>query len=82
MGKEKARSARKGQRRNDMDKKRLICVDCYDHLEKIVVAHLTMFYCNNIKCRRFGVLTVGGLSGEQCEKSLIIENEENMEKQR
>lgn len=65
-----------------MDKKRLICVDCYDHLEKIAVAHLMIFYCNNIKCRRFGVLTVGGLSGEKCEKSLIIEGEENSGKKR
>ncbi len=65
-----------------MDKQRLICVDCYDHLEKIAVAHLTMFYCNNIKCRRFGVLTVGGLSGEKCEKSLIIEGEETIRKER
>ncbi len=56
---------------------KLICVDCYDRLEKISVPNLTMFYCNNLKCRRFGVLTVGGLSGEKCEKSLVIAEEEN-----
>ena len=65
-----------------MDKKKLICVDCYDSLERIAVGHLKMFYCNNIKCRRFGVLTVGGLCGEKCEKSLIIEHEENTGKER
>jgi hypothetical protein len=55
---------------------RLICVDCYDTLQRIQVASVTLFYCDNIKCRRFGVLTVGGLSGEKCQKSLIIEKEE------
>jgi hypothetical protein len=60
-----------------MAEKRLICVDCYDKLEKISVPHLTMFYCNNLKCRRFGVLTVGGLCGEKCMKSLMIAGEEN-----
>jgi hypothetical protein len=71
----------KGNRRNDMDKKKLICIDCYDLLERIAVEHLTMFYCHNIKCRRFGVLTVGGLAGEKCEKSLIIEKEEKRGKE-
>ena len=65
-----------------MGGKRLICVDCYDELEKIASTDLNMFYCGNIKCRRFGVLTVGGLCGEKCEKSLIIEHEENIGKER
>lgn len=65
-----------------MDSKRLICVDCYEKLERISLTHLNMFYCNNIKCRRFGVLTVGGLFGEKCEKSLVIEDEENIGKER
>ncbi len=65
-----------------MEKKKLLCVDCYDLLESIVQADLTVFYCNNIKCRRFGVLTIGGLCGEKCEKSLIIENEGNSGKVR
>ena len=60
-----------------MDRKKLICVDCYDRLERIVLTDLNVFYCNNIKCRRFGVLTVGGLFGEECKKSLIIEDEED-----
>ena len=60
-----------------MDRKKLLCVDCYDLLEKMVLTDLNIFYCNNVKCRRFGVLTVGGLFGEKCEKSLIIENEGN-----
>jgi hypothetical protein len=61
-----------------MDRKKLLCVDCYDLLERMVLKDLNIFYCNNIKCRRFGVLTIGGLCGEKCEKSLIIENEEKM----
>ena len=65
-----------------MDRKKLLCVDCYDTLERIVLTHLNVFYCNNVKCRRFGVLTVGGLFGEKCEKSLIIENEEDIGKVR
>jgi hypothetical protein len=65
-----------------MDKKKLLCVDCYDLLERIVLTNLNIYYCNNVKCRRFGVLTVGGLFGEKCEKSLIIEKEENMRKER
>jgi len=58
-----------------MEKKKLLCVDCYDVLDKIVLTDLTIFYCNNIKCRRFGVLTLGGLSGEKCDKCLIIDKE-------
>ncbi|OGP51317.1 MAG: hypothetical protein A2Y79_03840 [Deltaproteobacteria bacterium RBG_13_43_22] len=65
-----------------MDRKDLICVDCYDKLERIFLTDLNVFYCNNIKCRRFGVLTVGGLLGEECKKSLIIEDEENLGKAR
>jgi hypothetical protein len=65
-----------------MDKKKLLCVDCYDLLERIVLTNLNIYYCNNVKCRRFGVLTVGGLFGEKCEKSLIIENEEDIGKER
>jgi hypothetical protein len=65
-----------------MDRKKLLCVDCYDLLEKIVLIHLNLFYCNNVKCRRFGVLTVGGLFGEKCEKSLIIETDEDIGKVR
>jgi hypothetical protein len=65
-----------------MDKKKLLCVDCYDLLERIVLTNLNIYYCNNVKCRRFGVLTVGGLFGEKCEKSLIIENEKNIGKER
>jgi hypothetical protein len=65
-----------------MDGKKLLCVDCYDMLEKIVLNGLNVFYCNNAKCRRFGVLTVGGLCGEKCEKSLIIEKEGNIEKEK
>jgi hypothetical protein len=61
-----------------MKDSRLICVDCYDILEKIEVSSLTLFYCDNIKCRRFGVLTMGGLSGEKCEKSLVIDKEEKL----
>ncbi len=63
-----------------MEGKKLICVDCYEKLERISLTPLKIFFCNNIKCRRFGVLTVGGLSGEKCEKSLIIEDEENIKK--
>jgi hypothetical protein len=65
-----------------MEGKKLLCVDCYDALEKIVRTDLNLFYCNNVKCRRFGVLTIGGLCGEKCEKSLIIENEGNLGKER
>lgn len=60
-----------------MDGTKLLCVDCYDLLERMVLKDLHVFYCNNIKCRRFGVLTLGGLFGEKCEKCLIIEDEEN-----
>jgi hypothetical protein len=56
-----------------MEEKKLLCVDCYDLLERISVDRLTLFYCHNIKCRRFGVLTIGGLSGEKCEKNLVIQ---------
>jgi hypothetical protein len=65
-----------------MEKKKLLCVDCYDLLERMVQADLNIFYCNNIKCRRFGVLTIGGLCGDKCEKSLIIEKEEMTRKEK
>jgi hypothetical protein len=82
QGKRQTLIREKGNRRNNMDKKRLICVDCYDLLESLAVEHLTMFYCDNIKCRRFGVLTIGGLSGEKCEKSLFVEGETKTGKER
>ena len=59
-----------------MAKARLLCVDCFDSLEKVVAPQMNMFYCKNIKCRRFGVLTIGGLLGSICDKSIIIEGEE------
>ena len=65
-----------------MERTKLLCVDCYDLLERTVLTDLTIYYCNNIKCRRFGVLTIGGLCGDKCEKSLIIENKENSGKER
>ena len=58
-----------------MDEKKLLCVDCYDLLAGILVNQLTVFYCQNIKGRRFGVLTIGGLSGEKCEKILTLQKE-------
>jgi hypothetical protein len=63
-----------------MDSKKMLCVDCYEILDRMALAEANVFYCNNIKCRRFGVLTVGGLFGEKCERSLIIEGEEPIEK--
>ena len=65
-----------------MDKKKLLCVDCYDLLERMVLNDVDIFYCNNIKCRRFGVLTLGGLFGDKCEKSLIIENQVSIGKEK
>ncbi len=65
-----------------MEGKRLICVDCYEKLERITLPQLNMLYCNNIKCRRFGVLTIGGLFGERCEKSLVIEDEKGIGKEK
>jgi hypothetical protein len=65
-----------------MDRKKLLCVDCYDLMERMVLTNLNVFYCNNTKCRRFGVLTVGGLFGDKCEKSLILEDEEKIGKER
>ncbi|HMK66780.1 MAG TPA: hypothetical protein VK564_13360 [Thermodesulfobacteriota bacterium] len=59
-----------------MDEKVLICVDCYDKLKMVSGSPLMMFYCDNIKCRRFGVLTIGGLSGAKCEKNLVIRSED------
>jgi hypothetical protein len=61
-----------------MSRTKLICVDCYEKLETVVVQQLNIFYCKNTKCRRFGVLTVGGLLDSICEKRLIIEDTQNM----
>lgn len=63
-----------------MEKKRLLCVDCYEKLERVSSPSLNIFFCNNIKCRRFGVLTIGGLFGERCEKSLMLDDEEIIKK--
>jgi hypothetical protein len=65
-----------------MDKTKLLCVDCYEMLERMALADTKVFYCNNIKCRRFGVLTVGGLYGEKCDRSLITEDEKNIGKEK
>ncbi|HTZ18433.1 MAG TPA: hypothetical protein VMB78_08335 [Dissulfurispiraceae bacterium] len=51
---------------------KLICVDCYEKLEPVVMQQLNIFYCKNTKCRRFGVLTVGGLLDTICEKRLVL----------
>ncbi len=55
-----------------MTEDRLICVDCYERLEKVFTGQLTMYYCKNVKCRRFAVLTVGGLVESVCEKKLDV----------
>lgn len=57
-----------------MTEDKLICVDCYERLESIFVGQLITYYCKNVKCRRFGVLTVGGLAELVCEKKLDIRN--------
>lgn len=56
----------------------LICVDCYEGLQQVMAGHLAMYYCKNIKCRRFGVLTVGGLLESSCEKKLEIQCDEGL----
>ncbi len=61
-----------------MTEDRMICVDCYERLEKVFAGQLTMYYCKNMKCRRFGVLTVGGLVESVCEKRLNIRCEEGL----
>jgi hypothetical protein len=61
-----------------MAEKKLLCVDCYEVLEKLTVEKAILFYCNNLKCRRFGVLTVGGLLDAVCEKGILIENKESI----
>jgi len=61
-----------------MTEDRMICVDCYERLEKVFAGQLTMYYCKNVKCRRFGVLTVGGLAESVCEKRLNIRCEEGL----
>ncbi|MGO9378202.1 MAG: hypothetical protein ACLP29_06585 [Dissulfurispiraceae bacterium] len=57
---------------------KLICVDCYERLESVINGQMTMHYCKNVKCRRFGVLTVGGLVESICEKKLDIRCEEGL----
>ncbi len=57
-----------------MSGSKLICVDCYERLETFVSQQLNFFYCRNTKCRRFGVLTVGGLLESVCEKRLVIDD--------
>ncbi|NLI28764.1 MAG: hypothetical protein GX423_01665 [Nitrospiraceae bacterium] len=48
-----------------------LCVDCFDHLEQITCSELVIYYCDNPKCRRFGVLTLGGLEDSRCEKRIL-----------
>ena len=60
-----------------MTQTKLLCVDCYDVLQSVVLEHLTIFYCHNHKCRRFGVLTLGGLQDAVCEKSIVIEKDDS-----
>jgi hypothetical protein len=61
-----------------MPEDKLICVDCYERLEKVFTGQLTMYYCKNVKCRRFGVLTIGGLVESVCEKRLNIRYEDGL----
>lgn len=51
-----------------MTKQHVLCVDCFDRLQQICCDTLVLHYCNNPKCRRFGVLTVGGLEDSRCQK--------------
>ncbi|MBA4348525.1 MAG: hypothetical protein C0415_00850 [Thermodesulfovibrio sp.] len=60
-----------------MTTKNFFCVDCVENLQKVSVKNLSIFYCNNVKCRRFGVLTLGGLEDAKCEKRIIIEYKED-----
>ncbi|KAF0184142.1 MAG: hypothetical protein FD164_468 [Nitrospirae bacterium] len=52
-----------------------LCVDCFEHLHKAAVGTITAFFCCNEKCRRFGVLTLGGLEDSECKKRIIIEDQ-------
>ena len=61
-----------------MTGERLICVDCYERLERVVTGQMAMYYCKNVKCRRFGVLTVGGLQESICEKKLDVRCDEGL----
>lgn len=45
-----------------------LCVDCFDHLKNITCSSQVIHYCENPKCRRFGVLTLGGLEDSRCQK--------------
>ncbi len=56
-----------------MNVEKLLCVDCIQDLKKVSTHPFTIFYCDNNKCRRFGVLTVGGLVQDTCEKQLVLE---------
>jgi len=56
---------------------KLICVDCYEKLQIVAVQQMNFYYCSNTKCRRFGVLTVGGLLDTICEKRLVLEDDKN-----
>ncbi|MDH5202470.1 MAG: hypothetical protein OEZ31_11940 [Nitrospirota bacterium] len=56
-----------------MTVEKLLCVDCIQDLKKISIPQLNIFYCDNNKCRRYGVLTVGGLVRDTCEKQLVLE---------
>lgn len=50
-----------------------LCVDCFEHLQKTAFGAVSVFFCCNEKCRRFGVLTLGGLEDSECKKRIIIE---------
>lgn len=56
-----------------MNAEHFLCTDCFDHLRHVRCGTLLMFYCENPKCRRFGVLTLGGLEHSQCRKKIIRE---------
>ncbi len=53
-----------------------LCVDCFERLEKATLGSLTAFFCCNEKCRRFGVLTLGGLEDSECRKRIILEDQD------
>ena len=48
-----------------------LCIDCFDHLEQISCNELVIYYCDYPKCRRFGVLTFGGLEDTKCQKRIF-----------
>ncbi|HMK43540.1 MAG TPA: hypothetical protein VK445_05330 [Dissulfurispiraceae bacterium] len=59
-----------------MQDKTLLCVDCFEHLQQLLVQDQPFFYCGNGKCRRFGVLTIGGLEECKCEKRIALPKRE------